>query len=558
MKNREEKGITLLVLVITITIIIIISGISVGVGMSTVSSAEYMKFQTEISTVQTKINEIVGQYQKENKSIGESLTEKEMEILDKEEVTTILSKKAADKGVTVGELKNDFRLCTKEYLAEEFGLENLKRNYLIHLENTIVVALEKCEFEGKDYYMQEQMESGLYNVTYHNQITSEGTFSVKTRQIADAYEIEIVPEHNQYVSKWEVRYKLQKDTEWNVENQLTFRVETPGVYEVQVLHGDEVNLKTQIVTIKAGEPDEEGYYTQNSTINGRNKSSTYNPMIPKGFKPVEDETTGNAIWGEGATAPERTAVNSGLVIQAKDGGQYVWIPVDNVEVRLSRYTFDEQGKSMMSGTGTITIEDNSYEEPLTSPWGNLGAVSIDEFKKSVQNNGGYYIARYEASKREDNKALSILSQGTPAGETASSADVNVKMLWNWISQPEAANACQNLYPEIRSDLINSYAWDTAIIFIQRNADQFYSQRRGATYSSELQNTGFSGDKQCNIYDMAANATEWTTETHPTQDAPCVERGGFYGNGSFSVASRGLGSSISRKDSHTTFRPILYW
>ncbi len=558
MKNKKEEGITLIVLVITITIIIIISGISVGAGLSTVASAKYMKFQAEISMVQNKVNEIVGQYQRENKQIGESLTEKEYGILDTKEVTEVLNQKATEKGVSVAELKNGFRFCTKEYLIQELGLDGVTRDYLVHLENTIVVAAEKCEFEGKNYYMQEQMESGLYNVTYKNQIISDGTFSVETRQVADGYEMKIIPEHDKYVSKWEVRYKLQQEAEWNITDQLTFRVETPGIYEIRVTHGDEVNLKTQTVTILAGEPDEEGYYTQNSTINGRNKSTTYNPVIPKGFKPVQDETTGNALWGDGTTGPARAAVNSGLVIQAKDGSQYVWIPVDGVEVKLSRYTFDTQGNATMYGQNAITIGEITYEEIALSPWGNLGAINIEGFKKSVQNNGGYYIARYEASKRQDNKVLSIVSQGTPAGEGASSENITPNMLWNGVTQVEAAKACESLYPDIRSDLINSYAWDTAILFIQKNGDSVYSQKVGSAFGTTLQNTGVSTDIQCNIHDMATNVAEWTTETHPVKETPCVERGGFFGNGTSLVASRGVGSSTTSKNAHTGFRSILYW
>ena len=196
------------------------------------------------------------------------------------------------------------------------------------------------EFEGKNYYMLEQIESSEYNVSYNNQIKPEGTFNTTVTHVTNAYQIKIDTQHDKYVSKWEVRYKLQKEEDWKTTDNLIFNVETPGIYEIQVLHGDEVDLGTQTLTIKAGEPDENGYFTENSTINGRTESTAYNPLIPKGFKPIEDETTKQAIWGEGSEAPTREAVNSGLVIQNQDGNQYVWIPVDGVDVKLSRYTFN--------------------------------------------------------------------------------------------------------------------------------------------------------------------------------------------------------------------------
>ena len=85
-----------------------------------------------------------------------------------------------------------------------------------------------------------------------------------------------------------------------------------------------------------------------------------------------------------------------------------------------------------------------------------------------------------------------------------------------------------------SDLVNSYAWDTAIIFIQtystgENASSYASKNKGP--SDGQCNTGISNDKYCNIWDMSGNALEWTTEySTSSSDSyfyPCVYRGGYY-------------------------------
>ena len=92
-----------------------------------------------------------------------------------------------------------------------------------------------------------------------------------------------------------------------------------------------------------------------------------------------------------------------------------------------------------------------------------------------------------------------------------------------------------------SDLINSYAWDTAIVFIQTfSGDANYSRQVGQNTESSLQKCGESildsnyvddGDEtqdvRCNIYDMAGNTREWTTETYSSASGPCVGRGGYY-------------------------------
>ncbi len=563
MRNKREKGITLIALVIMIIIILIIAGITIRTGVDTVKSAQFMSFQSELTMVQSKVNEISAQYTRENKTLGVELTkyeemiweEKIQSVWDSEEVNAVLMEKAAEKDTSLEELKKGFRLCPIEYLQEELGIEKLERNYLINLEDTIVIAVEKFSYEGKNYYMLEQIESSLYNVTYNNQITADGTFEVEATQIDSGYQITITPKHDKYISKWQVKYKLHQEENWKIEENLVFKVDTPGVYDFQVIHSQEVDLGTKTITIKAGKMDENGYYTQNSTINGRTQGTAYNPVIPKGFKPVDDKTIGNALWGDGSSAPSREAVSSGLVIENKDGSQYVWIPVDGVEVKLSRYTFGENGDPIMQSSNTITIGEDSFEEMETPLYGNTSAIKLHKFIESVQNNGGYYIARYEASKGEDGKALSIISQGTPA--TNEQATINPKMLWNKISQSEASNACQDLYEGIQSDLINSYAWDTAIVFIQKydNVVKNYSNRKDG--SEVIKNTGDTEDTACNIYNMGSNCSEWTTEAVNNPNMQSVVRGADYSDNQKLTSSR-TKTNTANTAYNIGFRSILYW
>ena len=69
--------------------------------------------------------------------------------------------------------------------------------------------------------------------------------------------------------------------------------------------------------------------------------------------------------------------------------------------------------------------------------------------------------------------------------------------------------------KVTSDLINSYAWDTAIVFVQKCGTESnsltYSYTFGQSSTSTLQTTGTNilkatskVDKQCNIFDMAGN------------------------------------------------------
>ena len=106
-----------------------------------------------------------------------------------------------------------------------------------------------------------------------------------------------------------------------------------------------------------------------------------------------------------------------------------------------------------------------------------------------------------------------------------------------------------------SDLMNSYAWDTAITFIQDCTDKT-NYANQPSLNKSLSQTGTTNDNPCNIFDMASNVSEWTTETYSDSDSPCVTRGGDYGysDGYTSFRSR---SNTSSSLSLVGFRPLLY-
>ena len=165
-------------------------------------------------------------------------------------------------------------------------------------------------------------------------------------------------------------------------------------------------------------------------------------------------------------------------------------------------------------------------------------------------NGGYYIGRFEAGK-ENNKLV------CKAGQTVY-VDIN---------QPDASNACKNMYNEgadgynantFSSDLINSYAWDTAIIFIQTfgGERQYYKQNK----CTSITTTGGNEDEYCNINDMSGNVQEWSTETYGYGDSTCVLRGGYcymdYDDPTYYTSYR-YSTKTTNFSGDYSFRPLLY-
>ena len=292
--------------------------------------------------------------------------------------------------------------------------------------------------------------------------------------------------------------------------------------------------------------------------------------IPEGFRVSDKE-------GE-------TSINGGLVVYAPDDSEYVWIPVDGIlnedgtiadvtgsekKILLGRYSFASDGTpSVYSGSyteDTPESHDPDYKNEIAK-----GEKGIDSFIQSVRENHGYYIARYEAGVTgydKDNVQISNSNKETSwTGYNEESAG-SLKLVskageqpWNYVTQNKASELCQNLYTGVNSDLVNSYAWDTAILFIQKySGDTDYSRqtRLQSTPADTGEATdGTNNDVRCNIYDMAGNCREWTTETCSDSYGPCVFRGGFYSY-SRSYTSYRYNDNTTHASSHSSFRPLLY-
>ena len=283
--------------------------------------------------------------------------------------------------------------------------------------------------------------------------------------------------------------------------------------------------------------------------------------IPKGFKILEHNPTSSTgavtynYTNSEETGEHIPAVQDGIVIEnGTDGNQFVWVPVGTINnksgdsrgttntITLGRYSdFTMTNGEVASGqpvqiasvencTQEVVI-NTYYKELSTFREGNTATDSTAEnatardlktFVETTLTNGGYYISRYEASGTTE-KITSKYDQ---------------TVLTN-ITQLNAAKLAREMYGEVKennelvyaSDLVNSYAWDTAIIFIQTyskeaDASSYASQNKSTSFA----NTGINSDKYCNIWDMSGNAYEWTTEYSAISSSglfcPCVRRGGY--------------------------------
>ena len=228
------------------------------------------------------------------------------------------------------------------------------------------------------------------------------------------------------------------------------------------------------------------------------------------------------------------------------GNQYVWIPctTDNTSSEL-QYTRTEWGVEVDGDDNSRAIKDEltltdasvTYSDEDTAKGINADVskeivAQIKAEKASVAKYGGYYIGRYEVGKNSDTAVVKY-NQTPYASITWSTAYGLAKKI---ITNSEAT-----------SYLCSSYAWDTAVNFIQNNStaknyatsitgfngnwnsqevkDPSENVIKPAGTSQQL-NTGLT-TQFCNIFDIGGNESEFTTELNPGTSETVVLRGGRY-------------------------------
>ena len=228
------------------------------------------------------------------------------------------------------------------------------------------------------------------------------------------------------------------------------------------------------------------------------------------------------------------------------GNQYVWIPctTDNTSSDL-QYTRTEWGVEVDGDDNSRAIKDEltltdasvTYSDADTANGINADVskeivAQINAEKTSVAKYGGYYIGRYEVGKNGDTAVVKY-NQTPYASITWSTAYGLAKKI---ITNSEAT-----------SYLCSSYAWDTAVNFIQNNstAKNYATSIEGfngnwnpqevkdpsgnvikPAGTSQQLNTGLT-TQFCNIFDMGGNEAEFTTELNPGTSETVVLRGGDY-------------------------------
>ena len=246
--------------------------------------------------------------------------------------------------------------------------------------------------------------------------------------------------------------------------------------------------------------------------------------IPEGFKIAEDSAL---------------TVQGGVVIEDKDGNQFVWVPVANIA---------DYKRTWYTGNNSFS----SYSETLP-----------DDEKTSVERYKGFYIGRYEAGDKESTGTTKATFRTSSSGADNAVTIKADQVPYNFVTRTQAVSLAEGFATKqgykAKTKLVSSYAWDTTIAFIEKTVNNYGSSSSQGNYSntsvtykditdeskpektkaknsSLLVATGQT-TPVCNIYDMGGNLYEWTTESDSRTYSPYAVRGGDY-NDYFAVFPAG--------------------
>ena len=251
--------------------------------------------------------------------------------------------------------------------------------------------------------------------------------------------------------------------------------------------------------------------------------------IPEGFKVADDSAS---------------TVQGGVVIEDKDGNQFVWVPVATLaDYKRTAYSTNVATKETDTATNSIKINYSSSNSDYFTE-----ALPEDE-KTSVERYKGFYIGRYEAGDKESTVAKTLRSSNDVTKTVTIKAN---QAPYNYVKRTQAKSLAESFATKqgykAKTKLVSSYAWDTTIAFLQKvNSDYGSSSEEGNYQDTTFSYTDITGASQtkaesstvlvptgqttavCNIFDMGGNVWEWTTESCSGTYSPYAECGGGYSN-----------------------------
>ena len=471
---NNKKGITLIALVVTVVVLIILAGVSINAVLGDngiIKKANQAASVTKEAEVKEAINRTILEFYLTN---------------DYETLEDFLKAKAEDGSIDSVTKNADGTLTVK------------KGNYSVTVENKTNSSGGSSSGGSTGGETQTpEITIGEAKVVAN----SDGTGSA----ITDANSVYLG--NTLYIT---FSHSITGGTT-TVDKTIPYAVTKNGTYTFTVTGTVNGKSYTKNVSVTVNQFKDVYEYMQTNT------KVTYSDgevWVPEGFKVADDSAS---------------TVQGGVVIEDKDGNQFVWVPVATLaDYKRTWYTEYDSF--------------SSYSEALP-----------EDEKTSVERYKGFYIGRYEAGDKESTGTTKATFR-TSSSDTSNSVTIKADQVpYNYVTRTQAISLAEGFKTQqgykAKTKLVSSYAWDTTIAFIEKTVNNYGSSSSQGNYkdksvtykditdeskpektkaenSSLLVATGQT-TPVCNIYDMGGNVFELTTESNSDTYNPSAKRGGSY-------------------------------
>ena len=382
-------------------------------------------------------------------------------------------------------------------------------------------------------------------------------------------------------------------------------------------------LKNKGVIDDYSQVDKDGVITTNEpTYEIAGKLDDYVPFGPGKFANKNEEYTDETSEEEYKTVtvpegfqilPDESKIDEGLVIEDKNGSQFVWIPVSDIndmaqcanvsstslcnlelkgnELKCKTHNSIEIigklyattiGENKFGTVNTIYNPNSGLREPAVVTGNNsgtgtscdgdaanlykLGYSTTSEFLTALKNQykematsvaryKGFYVGRYELGLEGDAPVSKNASTNSSTITTASASSSSLKSWYGLYKKCLEYTVPQTNNSSVISSMIWGSQYDAMINFMKRRGAE---SAITSTSNSLIQNNSYvTGKKETdvikNIFDLYACHIEWTLETN--SNSLRVLRGGMSGD-SRSPSSR-YSSDPTNPNSDCSSRQTLY-
>lgn len=487
---KNNKGVTLVALGIMIIILLILASVGIHYSREAINLSKLTHFTTELEIMESQArllknnNNYQKQYTNYLVTIEDANNNPENLNILISEIDEILNTQLKEVFLintdNIDELKSRFRYFSKEKIKSEFNIEGIENNFIINIQDGIVICKEPLLYKGVYYYSLKQLEENDLALTSYTAKTS-----------LKSYQIPYIPDGYYYVGgSWDTGFVISDESSDKIQTNIYNRELTGSI-----MSRCKGNLYVWVPIIEL----DNNIYTWGIEWSNVTSSEDYSNI----------ESALNLYLGINSNANTYEIQNNYGYYDDSDKLQYYQYG------NMSQQKYEELYHSMLKSiylnggfyVGAYEMGINILKDPQSAE--SLHRTEMKEYISSENNNY--------------NTNISIVNMSEPISKANATPYTN-------ITQPQAQMLAEKVSnsSSLNTSLLFDYQWKILYKFIEKfdsipkentgllDRGYYYDNEwiigSGKAITNHLCTTGASDENSIlNIYDLKGNISEYIVE-----------------------------------------------